>query len=49
VVEASGGITEETIQQYLSEHVDVVSIGKLTQGYSVLDFSLKIDRQQAGI
>mmetsp|Transcript_65568 Transcript_65568/g.77635 ORF Transcript_65568/g.77635 Transcript_65568/m.77635 type:complete len:301 (-) Transcript_65568:56-958(-) len=42
IVEASGGITIETMGDYLSEHVDVVSQGKLTQGYSCIDFSLKI-------
>ena len=43
-IEASGGITDETIGDYLSEHVDVVSQGKLTQGYHCLDYSLKIKR-----
>jgi len=42
LVEASGGITTETMPLFLSEHVDVVSQGKLTQGYECLDFSLKI-------
>ena len=42
IIEASGGITTETMPEYLCEHVDVVSQGKLTQGYSCLDFSLKI-------
>lgn len=42
IVEASGGITTETMPEYLSEYVDVVSQGKLTQGYSCLDYSLKI-------
>eukprot|EP00579_Thalassiosira_antarctica_P006405 CAMPEP_0201884596 /NCGR_PEP_ID=MMETSP0902-20130614/17448_1 /ASSEMBLY_ACC=CAM_ASM_000551 /TAXON_ID=420261 /ORGANISM="Thalassiosira antarctica, Strain CCMP982" /LENGTH=301 /DNA_ID=CAMNT_0048413589 /DNA_START=15 /DNA_END=917 /DNA_ORIENTATION=+ len=32
-VEASGGITIETMAEYFSEHVDVISQGKLTQGY----------------
>lgn len=41
-VEASGGITMETMAGYFSEHVDVISQGKLTQGYDCLDFSLKI-------
>lgn len=41
-VEASGGITVETMSEYFSEHVDVISQGKLTQGYDCLDFSLKI-------
>lgn len=42
LVEASGGITTETMPEFLSDHVDIVSQGKLTQGYSCLDFSLKI-------
>eukprot|EP00581_Thalassiosira_minuscula_P029838 CAMPEP_0183778110 /NCGR_PEP_ID=MMETSP0739-20130205/50702_1 /TAXON_ID=385413 /ORGANISM="Thalassiosira miniscula, Strain CCMP1093" /LENGTH=321 /DNA_ID=CAMNT_0026020401 /DNA_START=32 /DNA_END=997 /DNA_ORIENTATION=- len=41
-VEASGGITMETMAEYFSEHVDVISQGKLTQGYDCVDFSLKI-------
>lgn len=43
LVEASGGITTETMPAFLSEHVDIVSQGKLTQGYSCIDYSLKID------
>ena len=42
IIEASGGITTETMPEYLCEHVDVVSQGKLTQGYACVDFSLKI-------
>jgi nicotinate-nucleotide pyrophosphorylase (carboxylating) len=42
IIEASGGITTETMPDYLSEHVDVVSQGKLTQGYPCVDYSLKI-------
>jgi len=42
IIEASGGITEETIASYMSDHVDVISMGKLTQGYGALDFSLKV-------
>lgn len=42
LVEASGGITTETMSDYLCEHVDIVSQGKLTQGYPCLDYSLKI-------
>ena len=44
IIEASGRITDETMGEYLSEHVDVVSQGKLTQGYHCLDYSLKIKR-----
>jgi nicotinate-nucleotide pyrophosphorylase (carboxylating) len=43
LIEASGGITVETMGTYLSEHVDIVSSGTLTQGYSCLDYSLKVD------
>ena len=43
LVEASGGITVDTMAEYLSEHVDVVSQGKLTQGYACVDFSLKVN------
>jgi nicotinate-nucleotide pyrophosphorylase (carboxylating) len=42
LIEASGGITNETLKDYLSEHVDIVSQGNLTQGYQTIDFSLKI-------
>lgn len=42
LIEASGGITTDTMSAYLSEHVDVVSQGKLTQGYECLDYSLKV-------
>lgn len=42
IVEASGGITMETMSDYFDENVDVISQGKLTQGYDCLDFSLKI-------
>lgn len=42
VIEASGGITTDTLEEYFSPHVDVISRGSLTQGYPALDFSLKI-------
>ena len=42
LIEASGGITTETMPDYLCPHVDIVSQGKLTQGYPCVDFSLKI-------
>jgi len=41
-IEASGGIDEGNIRKYLSPNVDVISLGCLTHGYPVLDFSLKI-------
>jgi hypothetical protein len=49
VVEASGGITAETITGFLTPHVDVISQGSLTQGYGVLDFSMKLPRPQGWV
>ena len=42
VIEASGGITSENITEYMGPHVDVISLSRTTQGYDMLDFSLKI-------
>jgi len=42
LIEASGGITMENMVEYLSEHVDIVSQGALTQGYPCIDYSLKV-------
>ena len=35
------------IKGFLHEDVDVISQGALTQGYSVLDFSMKLPRPEA--
>ena len=45
LIEASGGILEESMHLYMSEHVDVISRGTLTQGYPCIDFSLKVQKQ----
>ena len=45
LIEASGGITAATIHEYFSEHVDVISMGSITQGAQVVDFSLKIQKK----
>ena len=42
LIEASGGITIDTMNEYLDENVDILSQGKLTQGYPAVDYSLKI-------
>eukprot|EP01115_Flamella_aegyptia_P003025 TRINITY_DN14778_c0_g1_i1.p1 TRINITY_DN14778_c0_g1~~TRINITY_DN14778_c0_g1_i1.p1 ORF type:complete len:182 (+),score=47.19 TRINITY_DN14778_c0_g1_i1:387-932(+) len=42
LIEASGGVTITTLPEYFSEHVDVISMGNLTQGVPHIDFSLKI-------
>ena len=44
LIEASGGITEEMLIDYLLPEVDVVSLSRLTQGYDTVDFSLKIQK-----
>jgi nicotinate-nucleotide pyrophosphorylase (carboxylating) len=46
IIEVSGGIVLETLKNYMTKSVDVISIGKLTHGYDVVDFSLKIDHVQ---
>ena len=46
IMEVSGGITEETLSQYLHPSVDVLSMGALTQGYFCVDFSLKIQKEK---
>ena len=42
LIEVSGGITEETLVKFISPHVDILSMGCLTQGYPCIDFSLKV-------
>ena len=41
---AAQGIRRDTIGAFFSPHVDVVSVGALTQGYATADFSLKLLR-----
>lgn len=36
------GITQSTLHLFMGPHVDIISQGSLTQGYSFVDFSLKI-------
>ena len=45
LIEASGGLRpDHTLANYMSPHIDVLSLGALTQGVPHIDFSLKIDR-----
>lgn len=44
IIEASGGITYNTMDQYVCDAVDIISRGDLTHGYSCLDYSLKIQK-----
>lgn len=45
IIEASGGINEANISSYFGPHVDVISLGSLTQGYGCVDFSLKVQKE----
>lgn len=42
LVEVSGGITEENILSYANPWTDILSSSSLVQGYSALDFSMKV-------
>lgn len=42
-IEASGGITKETIRAYAETGVDFISVGALTHSFRSLDLSLKAD------
>lgn len=44
IIEASGGITEDNLVQYCILDVDVISISRLVQGYSIVDLSMKIQK-----
>ena len=44
LVEASGGVTPENLPQYFGPHVDIISLGCITQGCPVVDFSLKVQK-----
>lgn len=47
LVEASGGVTPEKLDLYFSPHVDIISLGCITQGCPVVDFSLKVQKPAA--
>lgn len=42
LLEASGGITGETIESFVSPCVDIISMSCLVQGYPAVDFSLRV-------
>jgi nicotinate-nucleotide pyrophosphorylase (carboxylating) len=42
LIEISGGITPENLENYLLSGVDIISIGALTHSVKSIDFSLKI-------
>ncbi|KAJ8042786.1 Nicotinate-nucleotide pyrophosphorylase [carboxylating] [Holothuria leucospilota] len=45
LIEVSGGITETMLPSFFGPCIDVISMSRLTQGYGVVDFSLKIQKE----
>ncbi|XP_044201852.1 nicotinate-nucleotide pyrophosphorylase [carboxylating]-like [Thunnus albacares] len=44
LIEASGGVTPDNLAMYFSPHVNIISLGCITQGCPVVDFSLKVQK-----
>ena len=44
LLEASGGITDETLRAVAETGVDIISIGALTHSVTALDISMKIQK-----
>lgn len=44
LIEASGGITLDTLPYYFSEHIDIISMGALSQSVPHIDFSMKLPK-----
>ncbi|MFX0184557.1 MAG: nicotinate-nucleotide diphosphorylase, partial [Candidatus Hodarchaeota archaeon] len=42
LIEVSGGMSEQNLDQFLIPGVDIISIGALTHSVTAIDFSLKI-------
>lgn len=42
LIEVSGGLTEDNVEDYVNEDVDVISTSSIHQGVKHVDFSLKI-------
>jgi len=42
LVEVSGGLTEENVQDYVCDDIDVISSSSIHQGTKHVDFSLKV-------
>jgi len=42
LIEASGEIKEENITEYFCNNVDIISMGTLTGGIGIVDYSLKL-------
>lgn len=42
IIEISGGIKKNSLEEYFSPYFDIISMGSLTTNYTPVDFSLKI-------
>ena len=42
LIEGSGGLTIDNCSSFMSDHVDILSFGSITQSVPHIDFSLKI-------
>ncbi|XP_008316081.1 nicotinate-nucleotide pyrophosphorylase [carboxylating] [Cynoglossus semilaevis] len=42
LIEISGGVTPENLASFFCPHVDIISLGCITQGCPIVDFSLKV-------
>jgi len=49
LVEASGGVTEQTLTRYAKAGVDIVSLGEITQSVKALDLSLEITKVRRAV
>jgi len=45
LIEASGGITIDTLSNFFADDIDIISLGSLTQSVPHIDYSLKIDKK----
>jgi nicotinate-nucleotide pyrophosphorylase (carboxylating) len=46
LIESSGGVTEYNVDNFFSPHIDIISMGSLSQGVPHVDFSLKIQKRE---
>jgi nicotinate-nucleotide pyrophosphorylase (carboxylating) len=49
LVEVSGGLTEDNVEAFVSEHVDIISTSSIHQGVKHVDFSLKIKPKEKNL
>ncbi len=42
IVEVSGNISDNNLEEYMDEKIDVISMSCLIQGHPCIDFSLKV-------